>query len=140
MDVKHASWFKAVIDGVGEEKTVKFVENSFVGYPVSKGARDCDVVTPVLVGTISGCSDVVVLVWVLVYTVEAEGVAVARVNVGSSWGSISVVPVTVSLILNTSESSLNHLLRNENSIAAQFFFSSCGSSSNQSSASLYTPR
>ena len=43
MDVKHASWFKAVIDGVGEEKTVKFVENSFVGYPVSKGARDCDV-------------------------------------------------------------------------------------------------
>lgn len=142
MDVKHASWFKAVIDSVGEEKTVKFVENSFVGYPISKGAaaRDCDVVTPVLVGPILGCRDVVVLVWVLVFTVEAEGVAVAGVNVGLSWGSFSVVPVTVSLILNTSESSLNHLLRNENSIAAQFFFSSCGSSSNQSSASLYTPR
>ena len=73
--------------------------------------------------------------------VEAEGVAAARVtNVGLSLGSFSVVPVTVSLITNTSKSSLSHLLRNESSIVAQSFFSSCGNPSNQSSASLYTPR
>ena len=51
--------------------------------------------------------------------VEAEGVAAARVtNVGSSLGSFSVVPVTVSLITNTSKSSLSHLLQNESSIVA----------------------
>ena len=71
---------------------------------------------------------------VVVMPVKPWGIAGIRVDVG--WGSFSVV--TVSLILKTS--SLSHLLRNDSSIATQSFFSSFGNSSNQSSASLSTPK